>query len=36
MTPTDAEDLDDTIWDALVRRMITEAEAIKRANATKR
>lgn len=33
MSPADVDELPDATWDAMVRRMVTEAEAIQKANA---
>ena len=33
MSPADLDDLTDSVFDAMVRRMIAEAQAIEKANA---
>ena len=33
MSPREAEDLPDVVWDSMVRRMVAEAEAIEKRNA---
>jgi hypothetical protein len=33
MSPTEVDNLPDATWDAMVRRMQAEAEAIRKANA---
>jgi len=33
MSPAEADGLPDVVWDAMVRRMVIEAEAITRTNA---
>jgi len=36
MSPADAEALPDVIWDAMIRRMVREAEAANKAASSRR